>query len=118
MLCMQPVRKSGVAKHRRRSSDHLRNSICVVDYTSRGDVSSRPGGEKPLKTADPRMTHQLERGGSTWFVEMDDMPSIRGPGEVVLLQRAACLHIKYENEQGQGICEPGEKRTFLSERMQ
>src|SRR5271168_2033975 len=31
---------------------------------------------------------------------MDDVPSIRGPGEVVLLQRAACLHIKYEIEQG------------------
>lgn len=38
---------------------------------------------------------------------MDDMPTIRGPGEVVLLQRAACLHIKYENEQGRGICKQG-----------
>jgi hypothetical protein len=38
---------------------------------------------------------------------MDGMPTIRGPGEVVLLQRAACLHIKYENEQGRGICKQG-----------
>lgn len=65
MLCMQPVRKSGVAKHRRKALAILRTSICVVDYPSRGGVSSRPGRGAALMTADPRMTHQLEQGGST-----------------------------------------------------
>lgn len=31
---------------------------------------------------------------------MDGMPQFGDPGTLLLLQRAACLHIKYENEQG------------------
>jgi hypothetical protein len=47
------------------SSDHLRNSICVVDYPSKDGVPADRAGRKAQRKANPRMTQQHERGGPT-----------------------------------------------------
>src|SRR5277367_4777085 len=35
------------------------------------------------------------------------MPQFGDPGRLCYCKEPQCLHIKYENEQGQGICEQG-----------